>query len=71
MMNNTINLIKTCLLFILLICFTGGMDAQKFGDIDMRKLEETAHPLDPDASHAYIFKNCMVRYDFTGRSIRM
>ncbi|MDF1695209.1 MAG: DUF3857 domain-containing protein, partial [Saprospiraceae bacterium] len=45
--------------------------AQKFGKIDKERLQEKQHPLDPDASFAYIFKNCETSYDLQSRSPRL
>ncbi|MEM9545811.1 MAG: DUF3857 domain-containing protein [Bacteroidota bacterium] len=70
-MKKSTHFIPLTVLFILLVGLSGSLYAQKFGDIDMQRLKETAHPTDPKASHAYIFKNCMVRYDFESRSPRM
>jgi len=62
----SIKIILLCILFL-----SNGIQAQKFGDIDMARLKETAHPIDPDASHAFIFKNCTIHYDFDSRLPRI
>ena len=62
--------IKSLTSFLLIIIFIANfnvLEAQKFGDIEMSKLEEKSHPKYPETSHAYIFKNCYVHYDLTTR----
>lgn len=67
-MKNFTKSIQTYLFALILFLFVGSVNAQKFGDIDIDRLQEESHPSDADASHAYIFKNCYVHYDL-GRSV--
>jgi len=60
----------TFILFFLIFAFNVSI-AQKFGKIDMERLEETVHPTDPDASHAFILRNSHVYYDLQSPSPRI
>ena len=70
-MKNTNHSKQAFLLIITFLFIHIGLNAQKFGDIDMVRLQEVSHPLEPEASHAYILKNCYVRYDLQTRLPRL
>jgi len=70
-MKNQTNSFRMPLLFLIVLLIISTTQAQKFGDIDMDRLQEESHSKFPDASHAYIIKNCLVRYDLESRSARI
>lgn len=70
-MNYQFKPIRTFSIFIFLFAILVVADAQNFGDIDPERLAEEVHPMDADASHAYILKNSHVYYDRTSPKLRI
>lgn len=70
-MKQITNSLQVALFLLIMLLSISTVHAQKFGDIDMSRLQEKSHPKFPDASHAYIFKNSLVRYDLESRFPRI